>query len=1002
MKKNLRWILFLGICLTIVFFTQRVAHAFPTISNEYLQLFDKNKINAVNPCQSNETSSNSNSCVGTLPGSSNEEIVWNYFVEANIDGVSNNPAAIAGIMGNFQQESNFNPFATTGQYYGIFQTNKSNLHAVDDAGLGQYWGSSSAPADANKKAIDLELTWLTTENQRFKGEGSWAGKGFLTFVNDISNKTPEAYSDLFLVTFEDAFAENAESSHMQGVSNVIEEEVARKASESIHGRVRYYQEAGKRREYARQLYDKYASSGACISGGGFNGTELTWEDLNPLTPNDRLKLMVETYGEYAMQLQKYYGIPWEMPFAIMVFESQVGADQESMSYLIQQAGYYNLMGLTYPVSGSFENNPYMVADVGNNGCFSTERYTNCFVAYESISKMLLGYTIYHGRSGFQPSVSYDAGLKLLDPNNYQLGEAIQRLMETYCEGGCYRDEILSMIRPGGNPREWTGILDVVQEKGWKNSEELAKEWNIQPGGIATQQWGWGDIRRQIWDAYGEAGLPPNATTITGAVPISTSSQGTSSGGTITAAATGNAVLHAPQNPWLENAGLEGYIKDEIDLNPSGAHIDNSAVTNGQYANFESDAGAGSGLPGFIVLHLTSSDNFEARSWTNYCGPGTGQNFYCPPHFTIDVKKKEIFQHFPLTSPSAAVSNRGAMKADRYGIQIEIVGHGGIESDEGTCVPGACSSEYLYTNFSDEDWKYVAKLLVAISNETGIPLTSSLQWSADQHDAETQMIQSDDELKSYIGVLGHMHVNGKWDPLAAWDYIELALQKIGYSYQGAKAISSCGNSDMLTHEQGQCFQLADGTDGGCTEDGFTYFRQCGGSWGDQSFGGCGTICSSACGPSAMAAIITALTGRLVTPAETTEKAGAIGTHVCGSGSDGNKLVTIAPDYGLKYEHISDGNVTVENVNRWLDEGKMMIFSVGAEMQPKFVRSDGSQGAENLTGYAHFIAIRGKTDKGYLTFDSAGDSEDRNNRAYDPNDLLLLYKLHGRGNFYVISK
>jgi hypothetical protein len=124
MRKYLTWISFLGACIFIVLFTQKIAHAFPTISDEYLQLFDKNKINAVTPCQSDGTSSNS--CVGTLPGSNNEEIVWNYFVEANIDGVSNNPAAIAGIMGNFQQESNFNPFATTGQYYGIFQTSKSN------------------------------------------------------------------------------------------------------------------------------------------------------------------------------------------------------------------------------------------------------------------------------------------------------------------------------------------------------------------------------------------------------------------------------------------------------------------------------------------------------------------------------------------------------------------------------------------------------------------------------------------------------------------------------------------------------------------------------------------------------------------------------------------------------------------------------------------------------------------------------------------------------------
>ena len=1014
MKKTCSWVLMIVACFLSVLLSQRAIYALSTfedrtgeMSEEDLHYYSDNGIYFINPC--NNEGAKSSSCVGTLPGSNTEEKIWNYFVEANIDGISNNPAAIAGIMGNFKQESEFNPFATTGIYYGIFQTPKENLHAVDEAGLGQYWGSSSAPDDAIQKAVELELNYLTQENPRFRGEGDWQGKGFLTFINEAEN-TPEAYSDLFLVTYEDAYTENATSPHMAGVSNALEDKAAKKASESIYGRIRYYQEAGKRREYARELYDKYASSGTCISGGGFNGKELTWEDLNPLTANDRLKLLVETYGEYAMQLQKYYGVPWEMPFAVMVYKTQVGTIMNDASLQIQQAGNFNIMGLTNPVSGEFEEDMYRLTDVGDDGCFKDKTSSDCYSAYKSISKMLLGYTIYHARSGFKPNDSYDAGLKLLKPNDYQLDNAIPHFMETYCSGGCYKDEIIGMIRPGGDTKGWSGILDVVKEKGWKNSEELAKEWNIQPGGIATQKWGWGDIRREIWDTYGETGLPSNATTITGAVSLSNSSTSQTNNSTVTASVAGNAVLHAPENPWLENAGLEGYIKNEINLNGTeGTHIDDSAVENGQYLSFASDAGAGSGLPGFIILHLTSADNFGARSWTNYCGPGTGQSFYCPPHFTIDVKKREVFQHFPLSSPSAAVRNRGEMRTDRYGIQIEIVGHGGIESNEGTCMPGACSSEYLYTNFSDEDWDYIAKLLVAISNETGIPLTSSVKWPADQHEAETQMmIQSDDELKSYIGVLGHMHVNDKWDPLAAWTYIEPALQRIGYSYNnyGGNGNLSCDGDSSARPISGKCFQLENETDGGCTDDEFTYFRQCGDSWRDVPFGSCGTTCSSGCGPIAVAAVITALTGNLVTPAETTPKAGALGAHLCGEGAIGSITVSIVKDYGLNYEFIPNESVTVQNVDKWLDEGKMMVFSVGSELSPKFIRADGSEGAENITRGAHYIAIRGKAANGYYyTFDSAGDAEgtkDRNNRAYEPNDLLTLYKMHGKGNFHVISR
>ena len=256
----------------------------------------------------------------------------------------------------------------------------------------------------------------------------------------------------------------------------------------------------------------YEPDDECESTVKYSGDELTWEDLNPLEGNDRLKLVVETYGEYAMQLQKYYGVPWEMPFAQMVFESQVGADhtEESVSYKIEQAGYFNMLGLT---GGNGVDHYKSQSYPGYETIDSLGDFHN-FAGYDSISKMLLGYTIYHVRNGNMPDEAYDKGLKMLSPDDYRLKEAIPALMYSYCPGGCYQNEIWSIIRSGDTP--WTGLLDVVKEKGWKNSEELAKEWNIQPGGIATEKWGWGDIREQIWEEYGENGLPTEAATKFGA------------------------------------------------------------------------------------------------------------------------------------------------------------------------------------------------------------------------------------------------------------------------------------------------------------------------------------------------------------------------------------------------------------------------------------------------------------------------------------------------------
>ncbi|MBR3116223.1 N-acetylmuramoyl-L-alanine amidase [Candidatus Saccharibacteria bacterium] len=984
-----------------------VANAF-VIPENLLKEYSANDIYFIDPCASGANSNRGNGCVGTLPGSNNAELTWNAIVEANVDGVSNNPAAIAGIMGNLMQETGFDPFEQKGKYYGIHMTpDQEFIDVINNAGLGQYWGrGNEAPKEAVKQAIELEINWIMKTNERFLGVGTWEGRGFMSFVNDVSENTPEAYSDLFLTAVEDADWPSSQS-QWKG-NNIIEEPAAKEVGRRVRGEEMYYQEAEVRRDYAREFYEKYGSSGVCNLGGAFNGTEVTWQDLAPLGTNDRLKLLVERYGEYAMQLQKYYGIPWELPFAVMVFESEVGTNTNSVSYLVQQAGYYNMMGLTYPVPGEHEEyvvDRYRVTNAGDNGCFRNEKYKQCHVAYESISKMLLGYTIYHGRSGYEGDASYDGGLKLLSPSNYNLNDAIKKLMHSYCgttTSSTYCGDgtgITDVIRGGTSrlAKDYSGLMDVVKEKGWMNSEELAKAWNIQPGGIATQQWGWGDIREQIWNAYGEAGLPGNASATTGATSIT---GGTASTGTMSGSLVGNAVLHKPQNEWLENAGLEGYIKDPV--TPGGANgirVDSSASDGSNYTEFASDAGAGSGLPGFIVLHLTEADNFDKRSWQNFKGDGV----YVPPHFTIDVKKREVFQHFPLSHPSAAVKRRNGMVPDKYGIQIEIVGHGGDDRGDNleTCIHGACSDEYNFRNFTEEDYEYLAKLLIAISNETGIPLTSSVQWAKTAEEAPSLIIKDDEELKKYIGVLGHTHVNGKWDPLNLWEYLEPVLAKMGYSYNTSAYSNSvnCGNSGLgATLLRGHCFDIPSG-DGGCTEDGFTWFGQGGDSWSTKQYGkkcGGSTMRSSGCGPSAMAMVVTALTGQLVKPDEMAEKADEVGARICGSGTDVVTMTTkIAPMYGLQAQCVPSSQVTVDNVNKWFDEGKMAVFSVGNEYSTEF----GPMGSAN----GHVVALRGRASDGkWYTFDSSRRDVPKNDRHYKPEEVVKAFQAHGRDNFCLVYK
>lgn len=193
----------------------------------------------------------------TVTGDTNEDKIWNYFVNAGIEGFSNNIAAIAGAMGNIQQESNFQPYATSGQYIGLVQwgndrnqTIKSQLSAL---GYGNYWHRDNSrpniPEAAIDAAIQIELDWLFQESQF---------KKFVEGIGKTNNQTgvagAESYSDLWLVVVEGAHASSAVSQHT-GKSNALIDSYAK----SQNTRYVYWQEAENRREYAAQIYQKYSN-----------------------------------------------------------------------------------------------------------------------------------------------------------------------------------------------------------------------------------------------------------------------------------------------------------------------------------------------------------------------------------------------------------------------------------------------------------------------------------------------------------------------------------------------------------------------------------------------------------------------------------------------------------------------------------------------------------------------------------------------------------------------
>lgn len=106
-----------------------------------------------------------------------------------------------------------------------------------------------------------------------------------------------------------------------------------------------------------------------------------------------------------------------------------------------------------------------------------------------------------------------------------------------------------------------------------------------------------------------------------------------------------------------------------------------------------------------------------------------------PHFLIDIKKKRVFQYFPINL-SAATKDRGNIEK---GVVIDIVGY----TDEANLE----SSYYLWSTEknSNYEWKYLAKLINAIYEESGITLNAP---------QEGEPAQIWEKVSSYLNLTEH--------------------------------------------------------------------------------------------------------------------------------------------------------------------------------------------------------------------------------------------------------
>lgn len=196
---------------------------------------------------------------GTLDGNGQIEKIWNYITNLNIDGLSNNPAAISGIIANMKQESNFNPFATnSGGCRGLiqwcfFEDGYNPEFKEIMKNYDQYFNPANN-YDLSKidpKIVDEALLLELDILFKIKPKGTANISSFIDHLKSPSETTgiagARAYAELFVVLV-------GRGVHGQ---DDIEDPAVKNISIKLNGHVEKYQEAAKRRQYAEEIYKTY-------------------------------------------------------------------------------------------------------------------------------------------------------------------------------------------------------------------------------------------------------------------------------------------------------------------------------------------------------------------------------------------------------------------------------------------------------------------------------------------------------------------------------------------------------------------------------------------------------------------------------------------------------------------------------------------------------------------------------------------------------------------------
>lgn len=226
-----RGFLFIAVLVFSVAFipTQPTASALTTRCDEVF--YEGNDILYYNPCDTTCSLDDS----GELKGADNPEKIWNYYSSKGL-----NPVAIAGIMGNFSQESGFDPAIKQDQStlaipvegdgetgYGIaqwtFKARQAGLFSKMTAeGLNQYFGEGWGASEKNREISAEDVDKLLKVQLDYSWDGDTTQISSLaTQLNSIKVVDGDAGSTVVFHNSYEGSADNA-----AGIKERVDDAVA--------------------------------------------------------------------------------------------------------------------------------------------------------------------------------------------------------------------------------------------------------------------------------------------------------------------------------------------------------------------------------------------------------------------------------------------------------------------------------------------------------------------------------------------------------------------------------------------------------------------------------------------------------------------------------------------------------------------------------------------------------------------------------------------------------